>query len=371
MATSTHVQDSMTGRIDVVATALAEAVTSVQNELENVEIAVAYASSGGVKTLLMQVASAPTWRTARKRFLVSMDSGFTEPAALVKLSSLPNSEVRIPNADSVLRSSALRPVRPFHPKAYLFRGAASSAPSALMVGSANLTASAMTTGAEIVTTQLGRRNPAVDPYLSWFDDAWHRAVPLSMVIDEYRRKRSSLGRGAPSAEDLDRVASVYSPRGGVPVAVEGADAARLAAAKAYWIEAGTLSRNRGPTLPGNQLDAPRGTRVFFGFPPTVVKRNQIFGDVALRYGSGPYARHSVRFGNNQMDKVNLPIPGLAGPVTYDGKILLFVRETPLSSTIESFTLSLISDTALRKRQVSATNSWEGKMTSGRRWGLLF
>lgn len=361
----------MTGRIDVVAAVLAEAVTSVSNELEHVDIAVAYASVGGVRVLLSQVSSAPSWERSTKRFLVSMDSGFTEPDALLALSRLPNSEVRIPNATDVLKSTALRPARPFHPKAYLFRGATSSMLSALVVGSANLTASAMSTGAEVVTAQFGRRNADVGTFLDWFEDAWDRAVPLSLVLDEYRRKRPLRGGRPPSAEDQDRAATVYTPPPGVAVAVRGPDAARLSTAKAYWIEAGRLSRNRGPTLPGNQLDTPRGARVFFGFTPVDVPRNHIFGEIELRYDTGVYDRYSVRFGNNQMDKVNLPVPGAAGPTTYDGEILLFVRDPPVTRGPERFTVSLISRTALLRRQRSATTSWEGQMNSGRSWGLLF
>ena len=44
---------------------------------------------------------------------------------------------------------------------------------------------------------------------------------------------------------------------------------------------------------------------------------------------------SVRFGNNQMDKVNLPIPGEEGPDSYDNTVLHFERIGP-----ERFRLTL-------------------------------
>ena len=62
-----------------------------------------------------------------------------------------NSEVRVPNGKRVLQDERLRPPTAFHTKAYLFRTADSASPLALMIGSANLTASALAVGAEMAT----------------------------------------------------------------------------------------------------------------------------------------------------------------------------------------------------------------------------
>ena len=42
---------------------------------------------------------------------------------------------------------------------------------------------------------------------------------------------------------------------------------------------------------------------------------------------------SVRFGNNSIDKVNLPIPGAAGPETYDNGVVHFERTGPKAFSI--------------------------------------
>jgi hypothetical protein len=95
---------------------------------------------------------------------------------------------------------------------------------------------------------------------------------------------------------------------------------------AFWIDAGTLSKNFGPGNPGNQLDCKRGTRVFFGFTHKDVPKNHIFGDVVIQVPGYVAQTRSVRFGNNSMDKVNLPVPdGITGPTSYDNKALLFKR----------------------------------------------
>ncbi|MGH2812309.1 MAG: hypothetical protein ACRDI1_06310, partial [Actinomycetota bacterium] len=127
----------------------------------------------------------------------------------------------------------------------------------------------------------------------------------------------------------------------------------------------------GPTRPGNQLDLPRGTRVFFGFPALAVPLNTIFGYIELEVVGYWSFRKSVRFGNNMMDKVNLPAPGTEGPPTYDHKVLLFERQTPASSSIARFTVRLGTKADLKKWKAAATTSVDLRMSSGRAYGLLF
>ena len=51
----------------------------------------------------------------------------------------------------------------------------------------------------------------------------------------------------------------------------------------------------------------------------------MLGRVILKNEGFQQALCSVRFANNMMDKINLPIPGTQGPATYDHSILLFER----------------------------------------------
>ena len=60
-----------------------------------------------------------------------------------------------------------------------------------------------------------------------------------------------------------------------------------------------------------------------GIPPDL---SDIAGLIARSHF--PFRKCSVRFGNNQMDKVNLPIPGEDGPATYDNSVLHFERVSP-------------------------------------------
>jgi hypothetical protein len=56
-----------------------------------------------------------------------------------------------------------------------------------------------------------------------------------------------------------------------------------------------------------------------------VSRDTVLGQVVLQKDGYQPVECSVRFANNQMDKVNLPVPGTDGPDSYDDSILLFER----------------------------------------------
>lgn len=372
---STHVQDATTGRLEVVLERLG-AMFRAAGEYTNVDIAVAYASRRGVDLLNSSARGGASWGTAKKRILVSIDSGFTEPEALDSLAALEHAEVRVPRGKEVLRRPQLRPVRAFHPKCFVVRGSSAAEPAALLIGSANLTGSALTTGTEVVSEYVwpaGYQDSTLQgmaDYLAWFDEAWEKADPLAGILDAYRTARSQLDTHAVSPGDQDSIAVAYDP-GSDDVIVDGREGALLAAARALYIEAGSLSQNLGRGLPGNQLDTRRGTRVFFGFPADTVIKNTVLGQIEVRFETGSYQRFSVRFGDNMMDKVNLPIPGSQGPESYDGKTLLFARDELASDGTPRFTLSTPVPETLDQTISLARRTEARALSSGRRWGLLF
>lgn len=200
--TSVHAQDSRVGRVGVVLDSLVEASHGA-GKYDYVDVAVAYASHHGVRMLNDKLDS-PSWPKAHKRFLVSIDFGFTQPEALIYLSSLENAEVRIPNGRAVLADPSLRPPFAFHAKSYAFRTEEGDNPQtlrALVVGSANLTASALSTGAEVVTKQIWSGHASTDEwhqlmqakqFLNWFEDAWLSADLFSDVIAEYQQRHDAL-----------------------------------------------------------------------------------------------------------------------------------------------------------------------------------
>jgi hypothetical protein len=98
----------------------------------------------------------------------------------------------------------------------------------------------------------------------------------------------------------------------------------LANADSFWVKVtNKVVSNLGKDKPGNQIDLQRGSRVFFGFGVGEVPPNTVFGSVPIRF-EGDISNHSVRFGNNSMDKINLPV--LQPPRSYAAKTLLFKKK---------------------------------------------
>lgn len=373
-----YAQDSGLGRVEQVLSAIAAASADAE-EYTNVDVAVAYASDRGVVLLDRRLSLSRSWESARKRFLVAIDFGITEPAALKRLAAMANAEVRVPNAHSVVNSINLCPSSTFHAKTYLFRSAEWRSPSALVVGSANLTASALLTGAEVVvkqswTNRLSRSDrrhlQRSRSFLDWFDLVWASAPLLVEVLDVYEaRYQQKPQPRPPSEEDAPSVRDyLASPE---DAEVSGALSVQLRAAKGLWVRTDELYHNRGVEKPGNQIDLPRGTRVFFGFPGGRVAKNHIFGDINIRIRGHQAVSRSVRFGNNEMDKVNLPIPEVNGLEGYDHSYLIFERSgTSEAGTLE-FELTVTDQIGHSARVSAAANHLDLVMGSGREYGLLF
>ena len=79
----------------------------------------------------------------------------------------------------------------------------------------------------------------------------------------------------------------------------------------------------------------------------------------------------MRFGNNGMDKVNLPIPNTEGPDSYDNAIILFERQGTDRLGRPSFRVQLGAQEDLERWKGAAAGGHEFAMQSGRRYGTLF
>jgi hypothetical protein len=373
---SVYAQDGITGRVGVVLDAIADAANMVH--YNKIDTAVAYATRRGVQLIANRLTS-PGWESSIKRFLVSIDFGITEPGALAALVALPNADLRVPNGLATLANEHLMPPQTFHTKAYMFLADGYEVPMAVAVGSANISVSALATGAEAVVVQawdeeLTRGELALlrgaRPLVDWFEDAWNLADPVSAVLPAYESRFDGKRKPESLRDDETPAAEIYSaPAAAVEIA--GTLAVQLATAQSLWVKCDTLYHNLGAGRAGNQLDTPRGTRIFFGFPAKNVARNTVLGQVEIMVpGYAPVAR-SVRFGNNMMDKINLPLPGEDGPSSYDNAYLIFDRVGTGSTGMPLFKLTVADLAQLNSRKSSARNRIDLNMTGGRPYGLLF
>lgn len=342
--------------------------------------AYAYASAGGALLLATELESSlPRWTGARKRWLISLDWGHTEPEALDYLASIPRSEVRIPNAAEVLGSS-LVPRRCFHPKTLLLDQSRrpSSPPVMLAIGSANLTVSGMRFADEhlsIATWTSGRvgaragvQLAAMRAEAAQLEAAWNRARCLTRpLLADYKvvrqRLRPTRRRNTFEGQGEDASRQVREVEDGMHF--DFAKVAKLRASRHLWTEIRYVVPNRGPGVPGNQVDLAAGTRAYFGLDPSRRAPNTLLGSLRIRYGTHEAVRN-MRFGNNSMDKLDLPIPGTDGPPTYRNAYLLFVREEDGSFTLQ---VGSPADVA-RWRTRSQTAGTSFKMAGGREWGVF-
>lgn len=295
-----------------------------------ITVAVAYASQAGCKDLVAALSrSMEQWEDIQKTWLVSLDNGITSPEALRFLDSIPNSAVYIPNARKVL-SSELRPQFLFHNKYYVFEDNNNICPLGVLSTSANLTIHGLHLNSEqalsiVFTNPLSKnevellnnlnnqRQDLSDPFSS-------SNLLTDEILQEYSSKREPEMVPRDHESELSDILREDSP------VIERDAAITLSTAPAFWVEVGYVVENLGKGRPGNQIDLKRGCRVFFGFPAKDVPRNTVLGSVSIKYND-ELSICSMRFGNNQMDKLNLPIPGSAGPPSYKDSTLLFERES--------------------------------------------
>jgi HKD family nuclease len=339
------------------------------HEIERIDVAVAYITASGAYDLLKRVSGTlgAAWSCVPKRWLTSFDYCRTEPVALDSLRTVPNSTIRIHDAEFCLRHSGA-PKVPFHPKAFLVR---TSRRDYALTGSGNMSRSGLARGIEAglvigidrAHTAEPTATAAIQALNHWFFTRWESAAPLNdplmLSYTDLFESRGNLKAPVPTEDD---VASTDTGRR----ALSTADLRKLRVCRHFWIDAGNVTRNRGPNLPGNQLMMKRLSRVFFGFGSAAIPQNTHIGNVEISFNGGQSAPFSLTYSDNNMDKLVLPIPGAEAPVSYDNEYLLFRRAAP-----GAFELSLGNRTQ-RTQWLRHSTAIDGafRMQSGREWGVF-
>ena len=322
---------------------------------ERVCVAVAYATHSGVAALDEALSSLSRWRKASKQWLVGIDYCRSDPLALSHLNDLPRSELRVFDGEFVANRSGCVPRHSFHPKAYLLFG---SSKSAAVVGSGNLSRTGLQHGVEAAASV--RNSSAIDDVKSWFRRQWRAATPLEDVEALYRRHyESTANRRYPQASEDDLVPESTSRTG----QLRPHELRKLRVCQHLWTEAGKLTRNRGRGRPGNQLMMKRNARVFFGFAARDLPTDTFIGNVVIEFDGRRWGDRSLRFSNNSMDVLTLPVPEQG--VSYDQQTLHFEQVG-----VRAFKLT-IGDKAESRRWRLRSQSIEGnlRMKGGRLWGV--
>ena len=321
--------------------------------------AVAYATHGGVAELEAALGESPGWKRASKRWLVGIDYCRSDPAALSHLARLPRSKVRIFDGEFVSGRRGCVPRYSYHPKAWLLLGPKQSG---VVVGSGNLSRTGLLLGIEAAAAVSDSKTDAIKDMRTWFSGQWREATRFAAIEDRYCKEHDSVeNRRRPPPSEDDTVPESASKTG----QLRPDDLRKLRVCRHMWIEAGNVTRNRGPDLPGNQLMMQRNSRVFFGFAAADLERNSFIGDVAIRFDGKLRPSCPLRFSDNSMDVLTLPVPGQEGPEEYDRKTLHFEQ-----IGVREFELTIGRPAAVRRwKQRSASIAGGFSMKGARRWGV--
>jgi hypothetical protein len=347
--------------------------------IANVDMAIAYASDSGVTVLLDSIdrhePARAHWSAASKRFLVGIDWFRSQPTALDRLAAIPRSNVRIHDGRKVVAKAGCIPRTPWHPKVTSAYGADLRS---AVYGSANLSRNGLLTGAEVgsiaeVVNPSGTEEQLMwdelDRNVAWFQAVWRSATPWRSIRSEYydRYKVEAIPRAVPTEDDADPSEVLTTNRRGVTP--ERLHALRVA--NHLWIETGNLHKNRGANRPGDQLMMSPMTRVFFGRSARRVDVNHALGNVPVRHAAtGTVEMRPLRFSDNSMDVLTLPVPGAPPwPTSYDQTCLLFSKVSVGRDL--HYEMRVVSGRDKRRyRTLSQAQTSAYRMTSGREWGVF-
>jgi HKD family nuclease len=244
--------------------------------------------------------------TRKSRWLLSFDYGRSHPTALQKLRNIGNSTIRIYDGHYVVQAKAFKPRTSYHLKTALTLRKGGS-PRHQIVGSGNLSVSGLQAGIEAgcVVDYSAVDEKSRSAVVRALEDMWENAAPLEKVLRHYEK----------------RYAEIILPTVSDPSHADAEEATL------FWIDIGYVTQNRGADKPGNQFDLPRGSHVYLGVRNvTDPQRNSVLGEIEIRTPTGDVLPRRLRHGNNDMEKLTLPIPENYGYDSYDGKILLFERD---------------------------------------------
>lgn len=230
-------------------------------EAQEFKAAFAYATVSGIEKIISGLSE--SLNSVDPRWLVSFDYGHTEPEAVRRLDKV--GSVRVVGAESLRRRGNLTPSYSFHPK---FVWIEESDAHHLMMGSSNLTQSALSTNWEgvVFLRAIDPDHSSVVRISSWWDERWDEAHPVTddlmgwydeMHTDAVSSRRTTpevpIDSGAATSEKSDDQEETTSGE-----SEDGEEVDDLRGASIVWGRLGyTQSGSR------NQMDIPTEFGRFF------------------------------------------------------------------------------------------------------------
>lgn len=302
----------------------------------------AYATQSGYRVFELEMGG-DFWKNTSSRWLFGIDYGRSDPRALKEIANQPGTNVKVFDGRFVVESAGFVPRRDYHPKLAIMKNTHSGS-HGLVLGSGNFSYNGLRrsveAGASFTATTISERDEHIEPVSSVFENLWKKACPLDDIIVKYEARLADLVK----SKDDSR------PRNSSGLA------------KGFWIEAGYVTKNRGPGKPGNQIFAPNGFRDFFGLKKEH-NESTLIGEISFVTKTGTAVTKNYRENDNGMEKLALPMPEDHGFGVYDGKVLVF------SPKGKSFVLNAVELSEFETVHGHRLANVE-KMAGGRRYGEL-
>lgn len=245
---------------------------------EIIRIAVAYATVAGARKLLDKIPA-----DCRTEWVIGLDDALTQPDAVDLIRNQPGATVLIVKPS---------PRRRFHPKAYVFQARRRRDATYVLLGSANLTAAALSDNAETaILTTVRTPEGKLQVEAMWASLRTQGVPPTDEDLLEYRTRYS---RARQLRRRLDAFLSPPMERDRPILASDAADL-DPAHATVCWIECGNI------TGFGRQLELTRELALYFGVGPPGGPAH------ALRYvlSDGSATDLTIAYRGNQMWRLQL------------------------------------------------------------------
>lgn len=270
---------------------------------DSLRVAVAYATVSGVRSLL----SAFDGQSLQKsRWVIGLDDAVTQPGAIEFLRTLKNGEVRLASFEAVGRR--------FHPKLYAFSKIDDANAVTVMIGSANLTASAFLGNSEAVAFLNSKGGQTTADFETIWNQLWMQGRAITdLDFQSYAEKYERTSR---LKEKYKKLVTKTPPKG-ASQEVLASDEAEIdpSIARICWIECGNV------TAMGRELELKAEQGIFFGLSPAGGKSKNI--DVEVSDGSIIALRMKYQGNHMWRLQMNNQVPEVkAGlrPIKSDGKL---------------------------------------------------
>ncbi len=222
-------------------------------KFDQLEVAVAYATLQGIKTLAKLLSGLP----AESWWIIGLDDAISQPEAIEHLLALPNAHVRL---------ATLAPQRRFHPKLYCLSSSTHPDRGISVVGSGNMTLNGLRKNGEAAVLLTAENAAETQTLREQWSSLWALGTDATQAaVDDYKVRYKAARKARKIVEDLG--AAPPEPEPDAPVELpETVFDGTPASASVAWTEGAS------PSAGGRDLEFPRLVMPFFGLARSPVTK---------------------------------------------------------------------------------------------------